>query len=188
MNNSVLLSQIMEVHAGYTFSLAVSKSRHVFFFGIMSNSPRGEAAMYPRIQQELYDWSARSVAVGSNTIFVSAADAVIAWGAPVAGKYGVEGGGKNCSIPNFIECVKGLTTINVSCGYGHCTMVVSDSSPESKQRLAQLPQLTEQMVQNMSLQNAQNVDDDKESSKCKGKKRGAPATSTSKAQTKNKKK
>ena len=39
------------------FFFAVSQSKMLYFFGKMSNSPRGEAQMYPKLVQELYDFS-----------------------------------------------------------------------------------------------------------------------------------
>lgn len=138
--------QIREVHGGNTFSLAVSVSRHVYFFGKLPNSPRGESQMYPKIQQELYDWSSHSVAAGSSCVLVAAAKDVVVWGVPVAGKFGVEGGGKNVSNPNFVESVKGLGAVSVSCGYGHCCMVVPDTDEASRARMDALPELTKEMT------------------------------------------
>ena len=52
--------QIREVICGSTFSIAISVSKHFYFWGKMSNSPRGESAVYPKMQQELYDWPVKT--------------------------------------------------------------------------------------------------------------------------------
>lgn len=93
---------------------------------MMSNSPRGEAQTYPKLQDELYDWSVNAVAAGSNLIVVSADDASVAWGVPVAGKLGLEGSAATTRVPKFVESVKGLVCSDVSCGYGHVCFVVSE--------------------------------------------------------------
>jgi hypothetical protein len=72
--------QIREIFAGTTYCLAVSVSRHTYFFGILPNSPRGEASTYPRVMQELYDYPTSSVAGGSSWVMVHSDAAVIFWG------------------------------------------------------------------------------------------------------------
>lgn len=51
--------QVRELVCGSTFSIALTVSKHFYFWGKMSNSPRGEASVYPKMQQELYDWPVR---------------------------------------------------------------------------------------------------------------------------------
>lgn len=91
----------------------------------MSNSPRGEAQTYPKIQDELYDWSVNSTAAGPNLIVVAADDSCVAWGVPVAGKIGLEANATSSSAPKYVDSVKGLVTSDVSCGYGHVCFIVS---------------------------------------------------------------
>lgn len=96
---------------------------------MMSNSPRGEAQTYPKLQDELYDWSLNKVAAGSNLIMVSDDDACVAWGVPVAGKIGLEGMAATTRVPKFVESVRGLRIVDLSCGYGHaCFVVLPDPS------------------------------------------------------------
>ena len=73
---------------------------------MISNAQRGEATMYPKLKEELYEWNnIQSVGVGSNIICVSSKGAInkdcsnqhtkamqerihykcVGWGAPVAG-------------------------------------------------------------------------------------------------------
>ena len=98
---------------------------------MMSNSPRGEAQTYPKIQDELYDWSINSAAAGSNLIVASADDACVAWGVPVSGKLGLEAMATTTRVPKFVDSVRGLVTTDVSCGYGHVCFVVTNHSSES---------------------------------------------------------
>ena len=91
----------------------------------MSNSPRGESAMYPRIQPELYEVPVNTFASGSNLIVVTADDMCIAWGAPVAGKIGLEGDASSCSSPKYVVfAARDVTCVDVSCGYGHVCYIV----------------------------------------------------------------
>lgn len=123
----------------------VSKNRHLYFFGMMSNSPRGEAQTYPKVQDELYDWSVNGVAAGSNLIVVSADDACVAWGVPVAGKLGLEGMAATTRVPKYVDSVRGLISSDVSCGYGHTCFVVSamPGSPEEATLLTKYPRFPE---------------------------------------------
>lgn len=117
--------QVADISCGSSFTVFVTATKHLYFCGKMSNSPRGEAAMYPRIQEELYDWAVSSCAAGSNLIVASADDVCVAWGAPVAGKIGLEGSAGSTSVPKFVEAVSGLMTLDVSCGYGHVCYIVA---------------------------------------------------------------
>jgi alpha-tubulin suppressor-like RCC1 family protein len=117
--------QAVELICGSSFTIVITKTRHFYFFGMMSNSPRGEAQTYPKLQDELYDWSVNSVAAGSNLIVVSADDACVAWGVPVAGKLGLQGMAATTRVPKYVESVSGLVTSDVSCGYGQTCFIVS---------------------------------------------------------------
>jgi hypothetical protein len=97
----------------------------------MSNSPRGEASIYPKLQQELCDWKASCVAAGPNLIVTSSVPLdgepeTVAWGQPVAGKIGFEGDASSTSAPKYIEKLTGARCIDVSCGYGHVAYVVAN--------------------------------------------------------------
>ena len=76
--------QIHQIVAGSSFSMAISKSKHLYFWGKLSNSQRGEAVMYPKMEMNLYGWSARIMAGGSNSVFVAADNSCMAWGVPVS--------------------------------------------------------------------------------------------------------
>ena len=76
--------QIVQVVAGSSFTQVISKSKHFYFWGKLSNSQRGEATMYPKIEMNLQGWNARLSAGGSNCVFVAADDSIMAWGVPVA--------------------------------------------------------------------------------------------------------
>jgi len=131
--------QIVQIYAGSTFSLAISKSKHLYFWGKMSNSPRGESQVYPKLIDELYDWPVRACAAGSNCVFVASKDACIAWGAPVAGKFGFEGDVKGSTHPKFIASLQGQHVSDVSCGYGHVSFVVDNMPEESIKTFPKYP-------------------------------------------------
>jgi alpha-tubulin suppressor-like RCC1 family protein len=76
--------QIVQIFAGSTYTLAISTSRHLYFWGKLSNSQRGEATMYPKMEMNLYGWKSRLCSGGSNSIFVAADDSIMGWGIPVA--------------------------------------------------------------------------------------------------------
>jgi len=137
--------KVREITCGGSFSLAVSESRHLSYWGKMSNAPRGEATVYPQIQQELFDYPVRRLAAGSNLIVIVAgvnnrakkingAEAGpcvgIAWGAPVGGKIGFEGDAKSSTNPKMLAAYDGLDVLKVSCGYGHVSLVAVNATPE----------------------------------------------------------
>jgi alpha-tubulin suppressor-like RCC1 family protein len=62
--------QIRQIVAGSSFSIAISESKHLYYWGKISNAPRGEANMYPQIQSELYDYPVVSCSAGNNLIVV----------------------------------------------------------------------------------------------------------------------
>ena len=76
--------QIHQIVAGSTYTMAISKSKHLYFWGKLSNSQRGEAVMYPKMEMNLYGWNTRHCAGGSNSVFVAADASCVAWGVPVA--------------------------------------------------------------------------------------------------------
>lgn len=81
--------------------------------------------MYPRIQPELYEVPVNTFASGSNLIVVTADEMCVAWGAPVAGKIGLEGDASSCSSPKYIVfAAPNVTCVDVSCGYGHVSYIV----------------------------------------------------------------
>jgi alpha-tubulin suppressor-like RCC1 family protein len=135
--------QVREIYCGSSFSLAISESRHLHYFGKMSNAPRGEATVYPQIQQELFDHPVRRCAVGSNLVVVitgknnrasslnGATDGpsvAIAWGVPVSGKLGFDGDSRTSTVPKVLSKYEGFDLRAVSCGYGHVSFVAADET------------------------------------------------------------
>ena len=137
--------KVREIVCGSSFSIAVTESRHLAYWGKMSNAPRGEATVYPQVQQELFDYPVRRVAAGSNLIVVIAGynnrakkingaeagpSVGIAWGAPTAGKIGFEGDARSSTNPKILSMYEGLNLMKVSCGYGHVSFVAVNEAPE----------------------------------------------------------
>ena len=57
----------------------------MYFWGKLSNSPRGEASMYPKIVDELCGFRTHDFSGASNGVFVIADENVVAWGVPACG-------------------------------------------------------------------------------------------------------
>lgn len=137
--------QVREVVCGSAFTLAVSETRHLYYFGKMSNAPRGEATMHPQLVQELFDYPVRQCAAGSNLVVVVAGRTVrgkpasegegpsyaIAWGMPVAGKLGFEDGAKSSRQPKLLSRLDGVGLTSVSCGYGHVHFIAQPGGSKS---------------------------------------------------------
>ena len=135
--------QVRKICAGGTFSCAVTESSSFYFWGKLPNSPRGEAMVYPRMQQELYNWNVNCIAAGSSFVVVSSHEVCIGWGVPVAGKFGLEGDVRGSSVPKFVDRVKHLRTLDICCGYGHVAFVVdSTNSALAQSTLDDCPELT----------------------------------------------
>lgn len=178
----VPMKQIRRIGAGASFSLAVAKSGHLYYFGKLPNSPRGEATMYPKIQDELYDWNVQSFAGGHSSVLVAASNKVAVWGVPVAGKFGVIGGGKNCSNPNLIEFTNDLPVVDICCGYGFNCFVVSTSSDtistnsvHAIERLRDIPELTKEILMDNNQRTGDEDDDEENNGNSKNKKKGSTA-------------
>ena len=91
--------------------------------------------MYPKVQEELYDFNVRTIGVGSQFIAVATKDSCLAWGRPVAGKFGLEGEAISSVKPKFVDSVKDLSIIKLSAGYGHLCFLVDSKSEKSKSNL-----------------------------------------------------
>lgn len=74
--------QIAKIYCGSTYSIALTKSKRLFFFGKLPNSPRGEAQLYPKHQEELFQWPVENVGAGSSFVVVSSSNVCIFWGVP----------------------------------------------------------------------------------------------------------
>jgi alpha-tubulin suppressor-like RCC1 family protein len=131
--------QITQIIGGSSFSMAISKSQNLYFWGKLANSARGEATMYPTANTDLTGWHCRQVAGGSNSVIVAADDRVVAWGVPVAGKWGLEGGAKSTVGAKFLTAVDQLRVIDVSAGYAHVSFLVNAENPAAEAILAAFP-------------------------------------------------
>ena len=125
--------------------------RVLHFWGQMSNSPRKESTVYPKVVTELADFAVTDLAAGSNCIVVvahrrnagksasldgwsSERSQCIAWGVPVAGKFGYGDGARTSSAPRVVDGAIADSTVvqnisAVSCGYGHVCYIVNSVSP-----------------------------------------------------------
>jgi hypothetical protein len=166
--------QIRDLYCGSTYSLFISKSGHVYFNGILPNSPRKEACTYPRAQEELYNWNTNRLSGGSSWILIGADGSAVYWGVPVAGSFGLENDVKRSAVPAMVSAVSEMRLLDISSGYAHSCIVVSsvvgatESETETNRntfetKISQFPSLAvEEPPQETS-------------SGAKGKKRGAAA-------------
>ena len=122
--------KVRYITGGSAFTVAQTESKHVYCWGMMSNAPRGEATMYPKMVEELYDWiNVQAIGVGSNSIVVSASNAkTVAWGVCVAGRWGLEGDAKSSKVPKYLEKLGGYNVFEVGCGYGHLCFLLNESN------------------------------------------------------------
>merc|ERR1711871_552019 len=88
---SSLRYAVDQLNCGNTYTCAITQQRQFYFWGKLPNSPRGESQMYPKAQEELYDFNVHSIGAGSQFIAVAADDYCMGWGKPVGGKLGLEG-------------------------------------------------------------------------------------------------
>lgn len=116
----------------------------MYYCGKLANSPRDEATVRPTMQQELYSFPVKSVSAGKNCIFVASTDdTLIAWGVCIGGRFGFEGGAKSSRVPMMIDVLPNITTLQVSCGYGHVALLVSASTQDAKALLSDMPVLAQ---------------------------------------------
>lgn len=133
---------IRDVYAGSAYTLAVSQTKGLYFWGKLSNSPRGEATVYPKLVQDLCGFQTHSMSGGNNCVFVVADEACVGWGIPVAGKFGFENGVKSSTSPKYITDLTGMNPVAIDCGYGHvCAIVSPKEGSEGWNRLMALPEL-----------------------------------------------
>lgn len=121
-----ITKHIRDISCGSTFSIAISNTRNLYYFGKISNAPRSEATMYPKMLSELVGYPIRHGDCGQNCIMLSSSDMAIGWGVSVSGKFGFQGDVKGSTIPTFISKVNGLYICNISCGQYHTCMVVTE--------------------------------------------------------------
>ena len=139
--------QVRQIVAGSTYTLAVTLSEHVYFWGKLSNSSRGESTMYPKLVEDLYNWKTKIITGGNNLVIVKADEKFVGWGAPVAGMIGFEGNAKSTIGPKFITSLDGLRVYDAAAGYGHVCFVVEPSSDVHGKKLESLPKISRTAVE-----------------------------------------
>ncbi len=124
--------QVRSIVAGSSFSLCVTASGTLYHWGKMASAKGGESTMYPKIVTDLQTMPCgERVAAGHNSVIVGFNDCAVAWGAPPAGKFGLEGGARSSTVPKYVSEVDNLFVVDVSAGYGHVCYVVRDRGHDS---------------------------------------------------------
>ena len=142
--------QVRQVVAGSTYTLAVTLSEHVYFWGKLSNSSRGESTMYPKLVEDLYNWKTKLISGGNNLVIVKADEKFVGWGAPVAGMIGFEGNVKSTIGPKFITALDGYRVSDISAGYGHVCFIVEPSSEVQGKKMTSLSKISKATIEDTS--------------------------------------
>lgn len=124
-----------QIYAGSTFTLATNEYGAFYMWGI--NKPVGEAAMYPKLVQDLSGWRIRSVGCCNKSIVVAADESLISWGpSPTYGElcYG-EDKAKSSTTPQEVKTLYGGYIQSVGCGYGHTLLIFRADSEEDKLKI-----------------------------------------------------
>lgn len=130
------------VAAGSTFTFGLNEYGALYLWG--QTKPTGEAAMYPKLVQDLSGWRVRSVGCCNKSIVVAADDSIVSWGSsPTYGELGYgENKAKSSTVPQEVKTLDGAYIHSVSCGYGHALFIARNDSDEDKGKLNKLPVYT----------------------------------------------
>ncbi|XP_077511895.1 protein RCC2 homolog isoform X1 [Amblyomma americanum] len=131
---------LCSIHAGGTFSMAVSELGVLYFWGM--NNHGGEATMYPKPIQDLTGWHVRGIGCSNKSIVVLADESVISWGPhPTYGELGYgEGRQKSSTTPQEVRLLEGIHMHAVACGLGHSVFIARDDTEEERARIRRLPE------------------------------------------------
>lgn len=124
--------KIVRIDAGNTLSVAISVIGTAYNWGKLSNSKSGEAMVYPKLCDAGGGLVAdpRLLANGSNLVVVGFGSDIVAWGAPVGGKLGLDGDVRSSVVPKYITNLEGVPVHSVCAGFGHVAYVVDPKKGE----------------------------------------------------------
>ncbi|KAG5182395.1 regulator of chromosome condensation 1/beta-lactamase-inhibitor protein II [Tribonema minus] len=133
---------IKTLAAGGACSMALATTGHLYFWGKLPNAPRGEATMYPKIVEDLGNWSCRCMAASSQCIMVGAESSAVSWGQAIAGELGYGEGEdipKTSRKPKILDALEGLTVTGVAMGLAHSVLLIDDTKDDDKAMIKKLP-------------------------------------------------
>lgn len=126
-----------QVYAGSTFSLAVSEHGALFLWG--QQKPTGEAAMYPKLVQDLSGWRIRNLGCCNKSIVVAADESLVAWGpSPTYGELGFGDTKKSSSYAQEVKTLGNIYIHAVACGYGHTLMIARNDTEDEKNEIEKM--------------------------------------------------
>ncbi|KAK3611385.1 hypothetical protein CHS0354_036580 [Potamilus streckersoni] len=130
------------VAAGSTFSFALNQYGALFLWG--QTKPTGEAAMYPKLVQDLSGWRIRSIGCCNKSVVIAADESVVSWGAsPTYGELGYgDNKPRSSTTPQEMKTLEKLYIHSVACGYGHSLFIARSDTEEDQERLNKLPVFT----------------------------------------------
>ncbi|KAL5014792.1 hypothetical protein ScPMuIL_009062 [Solemya velum] len=130
------------IAAGSTYSMAVNEYGALFLWG--QTKQTGEAAMYPKLVQDLSGWRIRSIGCCNRSVVVAADESVISFGpSPTYGELGYgDNKPRSSTQPQELKTLDGVYVHSVSCGYGHTLFIARSDSDQEKEKLEKLPIFT----------------------------------------------
>lgn len=130
------------IAAGSTFTFALSEYGALYLWG--QTKPTGEAAMYPKLVQDLSGWRIRCIGCCNKSIVIAADDSVVSWGSsPTYGELGYgENKNKSSTVPQEVKTLDGIFVHSISCGYSHCMYIARNSTEEDMEKLNKQPVYT----------------------------------------------
>ncbi|KAL4221544.1 Protein rcc2 [Mactra antiquata] len=131
-----------KVAAGSTFTFGLNEYGALYLWG--QTKATGEAAMYPKLVQDLSGWRVRSIGCCHKSIVICADESVVSWGAsPTYGELGYgENKPKSSTVPQEVKTFDGVYVHSVSCGYGHALFIARNDSDEDRENLKKMPVYT----------------------------------------------
>ncbi|XP_060068574.1 protein RCC2 homolog [Ylistrum balloti] len=129
----------VQVYSGSTFSFGLNELGVLYLWG--QTKPTGEAAMYPKLVQDLSGWRIRSIGCCNKSVVVAADDSLVSWGpSPTYGELGYgDNKPRSSTTPQEVKTLDNVYIHSVSCGYGHTLMIARQDEDSEKERIAKLP-------------------------------------------------
>lgn len=136
-------SMCKQLEMGYNATCGINHEGSIFFWGMLPNSPRGEATMYPKYVPELIDVNAVDVTLGSSFVVMRTdQNEFFMWGKSQAGYLGFPGTGKTSSKPVKLQWLPGEFSEVGPMSAGFCHMAwCAKTSAAQREALPELPVL-----------------------------------------------
>lgn len=130
------------IASGSTFTFATTEYGALYLWG--QTKATGEAAMYPKLVQDLSGWRIRSIGCCNRSIVVAADESLVSWGpSPTYGELGYgEHKQKSSTVAQEVKTLEGAYIHTVSCGYGHALLIARNDTEAEKEAINKIPLYT----------------------------------------------